>query len=311
MDMNGLNENIAAGYLYIITRHGYPPDPAGTLSHLDEFSALGFRSVELEGIREGHLEHIHEMREQIRQRADELGLKIPVFCDVLPGLGSPDGAERERNLALFEKGCETAAALGAGAVMDNAPIPPWKFPNGIPMIRHFDGEALERATLPADLDWDRYWDGLVETFRHACDTAAGHGLTFHLHPCLGSLVGSADAFLLFAGAVKRDNLRFNMDTANQFFMKDNLVLSLLRLKGLVDYIHISDNRGDRMEHLGIGRGRINWNEFLEALDRTGYDGMFGVDVGGAESEVNDLDGAYRGTARWLQDQWFERKQPVK
>jgi len=306
--MEGIHEDIVACYLYAITKHGYPPVAADALSHLEEFKELGYTSIEMEGIRDVHLEGVYSIRTQIREKADALGIKIPVFCTVLPGLCSPDDAEREQNLDLFEKGCEVAVSLGSKVVLDNAPIPPWKFPAGIPITRHYDEEVLSKATIPGDLDWDRYWDGLLDTFRNVCDIAADRGLTYHLHPCYGALVNSTDAYLLFADAVKRDNLRFNLDTANQFFMKDNLFLSLIRLKDHVDYIHFSDNRGMKVEHLSMGQGEINWERFFETLERIDYKGMFGIDVGGAESDVTDLDEAYRSSAAWLKEKWFKHRE---
>jgi sugar phosphate isomerase/epimerase len=304
--MERFQKDIVACYLYTITRHGYPPAVENTPGHLEEFSELGFNSIELEGIREEHLEGMHKQRHELRSRADALQMEIPVFCIVLPGLSSPDGKEREQNLEQFRKGCEVAQALGSVAVLDNAPLPPWQFPEGIPVTRHYDEEVLAAATIPEWLHWDTYWDGLVETFREVCDVAAEYQLTYHLHPCYGALVNSTDAFLLFAEAVKRDNLRFNLDTANQYFMKDNLFLSLLRLRDHIDYIHLSDNRGVKVEHLAVGNGSIQWGRFFETLGRIGYNGMFGIDVGGAESDVPDLDKAYRDAAKWLTDQWFNQ-----
>ena len=301
------HEDIVACYLYSITRHGYPPVASDTLVHLDELNNLGFRSIELEGIRREHLEGVHQIRQQIREKADTLGMKIHMFCVVLPGLSSPDPKERERNLELFEKGCEVAHSLGARAVLDNAPLPPWKFPGGIPVTRHYDEQVLAKATIPADLDWQKYWEGLVETYRQVCDVAARSNLTYQVHPCYGALVNSTDAYLQFAGAVKRENLRFNLDTANQFFMKDNLFLSLIRLKDHIDYIHLSDNRGEQLEHLAPGKGLIHWDRFFETLDRIGYTGLFGIDVGGAESDVPDLDSAYRDSAVWLTERWFKHR----
>jgi sugar phosphate isomerase/epimerase len=305
--MERIHEDIVACYLYAITRHGYPPVAADSLAHVAEFKKLGFTSIELEGIRNEHLEGVHSIRTQIRDKADDLGIKIPVFCVVLPGLCSPDQAERELNLELFEKGCEVAVSLGSKVVLDNAPIPPWKFPAGIPITRHYDEEVLATASIPADLDWEVYWDALLDTFRHVCDIAADRGLTYQLHPCYGALVNSTDAYLLFAEALKRDNLRFNLDTANQFFMKDNLFLSLIRLKDHIDYIHLSDNRGSKVEHLSMGGGEIHWGRFFETLDRIDYKGMFGIDVGGAESDVPDLDKAYRSSAAWLTDKWYKHR----
>lgn len=303
--MDKFHSDIVACYLYIITRHGYPPEAAKSLDYLHEFKNLDFRSIELEGIREKHLNGVHALGSRIKAEAGSLGLNIPVFCIVLPGLSAPDGKERERNLRLFEKGCEVASLLGAEAVLDNAPLPPWQFPEGIPVTRHYDEEVLSMATLPPDLDWNLYRDGLVETFREACDIAASRNLTYHLHPCYGALVNSTDAYLLFADAVKRENLRFNLDTANQFFMKDNLFLSLIRLKDHLDYIHLSDNRGAKVEHLALGEGHIHWDRFFETLDQIGYRGLFGIDVGGAESDIADLDEAYRSSARWLTEKWYK------
>ncbi len=302
--MERFHKDIVACYLYTITRHGYPPVAGDAPKHLDEFSGLGFTSIELEGIREEHLEGIYQQRNELRGRADLLQLEVPVFCVVLPGLCSPELKERERNLERFRKGCEVAHTLGAKAVLDNAPLPPWQFPEGIPVTRHYDEDVLAAATIPEGLKWETYWEGLTETFREACDIAAKQNLTYQLHPCYGALVNSTDAYLLFAGAVKRDNLKFNLDTANQYFMKDNLFLSLLRLHDHIDYIHISDNRGSKVEHLAVGDGTIHWARFFDTLDRIGYNGMLGIDVGGAESDVPDLDGAYRDAAKWLTDQWF-------
>ncbi len=304
-ESEGFHEDIVACYLYTITKHGYPPRAEDAGLHLEEFKALGYVSIELEGIRKEHLNGMYEQRCELRAKADRLGLKVPVFCTVLPGLCSADEKERAENLEQFAKGCEIAVALGSSRVLDNAPIPPWKFPEGIPVTRHYDDEVLSAASLPGDLNWDKYWVALVETFREVCDIAATYKLSYQLHPCHGALVNSTDAYLLFAEAVKRDNLKFNLDTANQYFLKDNLFLSLLRLRDHIDYIHISDNGGSKVEHLGIGAGTIHWERFFETLSRIDYQGMFGIDVGGAESAVPDLDGAYRDAAGWLQSTWFK------
>jgi sugar phosphate isomerase/epimerase len=98
-----------------------------------------------------------------------------------------------------------------------------------------------------------------------------------------------------------------MDTANQFFLKDNLILSLQRLEGHIDYIHFSDNRGFRVEHLVPGEGSIPWDSFFEILDKIKYNGLLGIDIGGAESDISDYDHAYRKTASWFYDNWLNTK----
>ncbi len=41
-----------------------------------------------------------------------------------------------------------------------------------------------------------------------------------MHPSIGVLACKHQRLSKIFDAVKRDNLRFNLDTANQFFMKD-------------------------------------------------------------------------------------------
>ena len=120
---------------------------------------------------------------------------------------------------------------------------------------------------------------------------------------MGVLAATTDGFLYFRDAVKRDNLRFNLDTANQFVLKDNLALSLRRLAGSIDYIHLSDNRGRRVEHLAPGQDVINWDVFFETLELIRFKGLIGLDIGGAESDVGDIDAAYKKSTQWLAKCW--------
>lgn len=294
---------IVCSYLFAITRHGYPP-PARTIAEqLGEMSRLGFVSVELEGIRREHLLHIHAFRGEIAAMVGDLGLRVPVFCAVLPGLASPDGSERRQNLDLLRKGCEIAQLLGSRTVLDNGPLPPFQFPGEIPVVRHYDEDVLVGAPIPANLDWMKHWDALIGTYRSACDIAADHGLTYTMHPSLGVLSATTDSFLLLAGAIGHRSLRFVIDTANQFLARDNLPLSVRRLAGFVDYIHLSDNRGARVEHLVPGTGNIRWDPFFNELTITGFDGLIGIDVGGAESGIGEIENAYHESARWLMARW--------
>lgn len=296
-----IDPRITCCYLYTISKYGYPPAAEDTLKYLDEYKSMGFQSVELEGIRKVHLEKVYKIRNQIAVRIKEHKLEVPYFCIVLPGLSSADANERKENLDLFRKGCEIAHLIGSKGVLDNAPLPPYQFPDDIPVVRHYHEDVILSAKFPKDLNWKIYWDQMVETYREACDIASEYHLTYQMHPALGVLSATTDAFLYFHDAVGRDNLRFNFDTANQYFLKDNLQLSLRRLANYIDYIHISDNGGSRVEHLAIGDGIIRWDDFFETLDLIKFKGHFGIDIGGAESAVEDLDVAYKNAAKFLEN----------
>ena len=105
----------------------------------------------------------------------------------------------------------------------------------------------------------------------------------------------------------RHSSYFNFDTSNQFIVKDNLALALRRLKDHVDYIHVSDNGGKRLEHLEIGKGVIRWDIFFETLDLINYKGLIGLDIGGSESGVADLNKAYQNSADWLEKNWLSKQ----
>lgn len=295
-----INPRITACYLYPITKYGYPPKAENTIKYIDEFISLGFKSIELEGIREEHLLTVFDDRKKISGHLKYNNLEVPYYCTVLPGLSSPKEDERNKNLELFEKGCQTAAEFGSLGVLDNAPLPPYQFPDDIPIVRHYHESTIQAAKFPDDLNWNNYWKQLTSTYRDACDIAASYNLTYQMHPALGVLSSTTDGFLYFHDAVGRDNLRFNFDTANQYFLKDNLQLSLRRLSDYIDYIHISDNRGSQVEHLAIGEGVIRWNDFFETIDLIGFEGHFGIDIGGAESSVSDLDSAYQYASEFLE-----------
>lgn len=261
--------------------------------------ALGFQSVELEGIREEHLHQVASVKKEIRRVRDQLGLQIPYFCIVLPKLSSPDAGVRREQLKLFRDACKLASDLGAKGIVDNGPLPPYQFPRDIPVTRHYDPEILRQARLPVSLSWKSYYRELCETYREACAIAADAGCTYHMHPCEGVLTATTDGYLRFSEAVSADNLRFNFDTANLYAMGENLSVSWLQVHEQVDYVHISDNRGHKIEHLEIGEGAIDWESFLGMLQHTGFRGDYGIDIGGDESSVPNLISAYRLSASYL------------
>lgn len=295
-----ISKHITCAFLYTITRYGYPPAAERTTRYLDEMAALGFTSVELEGIGGEHLGEVTRRRSEIRRALESNGLSLPVFCTVLPRLGSVQATLRDEALELFRRGCDTAAFLGAGGVLDNGPLVPYAFPADLPVSRHYEPELLRRIGLPAGFDWACYRDDLVETLRRACDTAAEFGLKYYLHPCCGSLTETTDSYLWLSRAVGRGNLRFNFDVANQFYLRENLPLGLRKLAGEIDYIHVSDNRGTQVEHLAVGDGAIDWELLFATLADIGFDGQLAIDVGGAETDLDDLDSAYLRSASRLE-----------
>ncbi|SEI46001.1 Sugar phosphate isomerase/epimerase [Dyadobacter koreensis] len=291
---------ISCAYLYIISKYGYPPPVEDTVAHIREIAQLGFASLELEAIGKSNIEYLFENRKAVKDALAEYGCSVPVLCVVLPRLGADlPASERAECLELFEIGCQTAHFLGAEGVLDNGPLLPLKYPSDMPVMRHYSGLQMAGLHLPFSLDWNSYWNKLAKTYGSACGIAAKYGLDYHLHPCEGSLTATTDSFLLFSQAVNAPNLKFNLDTSNQFLVSDSLALSLVRLRDKISYIHISDNSGLKTEHLPPGKGNIDWDLFFAVLREINYKGRIAIDVGGAETGIENMEDAYRETASWL------------
>lgn len=301
MDEYLSHNKITCAYLYSISKYGYPPDIRNTKLHIKEMLGLGFTSIELEGIGRENIEYLFSCREEIAEILNENGCSIPVLCIVLPQLSSVDKARHIEALELFEIGCEVAQYLRATAVLDNGPLLNFTSTDEAQIKRHYSQEHLSKGGFPEGFEWMYYWENLISTYKQACSIAERYGLSYHMHPCEGSLITSTDSFINFANAVDSRNLLFNLDTANQFYFKDDLALSLLRLRDKIHYIHISDNNGSRVEHLVPGDGSINWDSFFSALQKINYQGQFAIDVGGDETGIKDIEEAYRRSAIWLNE----------
>ncbi len=290
---------IVCAYLYIITKYGYPPPADASLNYLKEMKALGFSHVELEGIRENHLMDMYKMREDIARQLKSLELRLPVYCTVLPKLLSPIAEVRTRQLELFRYGCETAQSLGAQYVLDNCPVAPFEFPEELPVVRHYDEAVLADARLPKDFSWPNFYNLAVSTYQDLCDIAKEYSLTYLMHPAVGTLFATPTSFLAFHQDVGRENLGYNFDTANLIALQQNLSLSLRQVVDHTPYIHISDTSVKHHQHLPLGQGDINWDVFFGDLRALNYDGLIGVDIGGDESGVADLDAAYREAREFI------------
>jgi sugar phosphate isomerase/epimerase len=291
---------ISCAYLYIISRYGYPPPVEDTIDHIKEMAELGFSALELEAIGKENIKYLFENKEVVKDALTQYGCSVPVFCVVLPRLGA-DLAEWEQAecLELFEMGCQTARFFGAKGVLDNGPLLPLDYPSDMPVMRHYSGAQVSGLHLPTSLNWDTYWNKLTKTYRYACAIAAKYGLDYHLHPCEGCLTATTDSFLYFSQAVNAPNLMFNLDTSNQFLVRDNLSLSLIRLKDRISYIHISDNSGQKTEHLPPGKGQIDWDAFFSVLKEISYKGRIAIDVGGSETVIENIEKAYHESVSWL------------
>jgi sugar phosphate isomerase/epimerase len=69
---------------------------------------------------------------------------------------------------------------------------------------------------------------------------------------------------------------------------EDIIKAVKKFQSRLVTLHISDNSGERDEHLLPGEGNINWPEFLAALAQASYDGPFMYELLKREDNVSIL-----------------------
>jgi sugar phosphate isomerase/epimerase len=280
---------ISITYLYTIFRYGYPHGVEDALQSLAEVRKLGFRYFEMEGLGPKLLKDLWARRQQLLETAAENGIHVHNFCVVDPDLVSLDKSRRSRALERFAMGADLAQALGTETLHLASYAPPVRYLSEKPYQLSAKGgyrfANQTRIRLPRGFDWDEVWAALVESCRHCADVAARNGRTVIMEPRVGETVCSVDSLLRLIEHVDRPNFKANFDTGHFAAQRENVVLALAKLRGRFANIHISDNNPVNTEHLPIGDGVIDWEEFFRVLKDMNYDGYLGLDLGMRRSLV--------------------------
>jgi len=239
---------------------------------------------------------VYAERKPLKQRCDDLGLTVVNFCPVLPDLVHPEKARRTRALDLFKLAIEAAVFFGCETIQTDSYTPPLEFVGEAPYreaIRY--GKRFQVKVDPA-FRWDDLWGWLVESIRACAEEAERAGLKCCLEPRVGEIVSNTDALLRLMDAVGSDNFGAVLDTGHQHAQKEILPLSVEKLGGRIQYLHVSDNDGRTNEHLALGRGTVDWDGVFLALKKHAFSGYVAVDVGG----VPDLEVQYRESKIFLE-----------
>jgi sugar phosphate isomerase/epimerase len=280
---------ISVTYLYTIFRYGYPHSVDDALKSIPEIRKLGFRYLEMEGLGAPFLRSLYKRRAELVKAAGDAGVHVHNFCVVDQDLVSLNPKRQAAALDRFRMGAEIAEMLGTETLHLASYAPPVRYLKGKPYQL---GEAYRfadasRIRIPKGFDWNAVWAALVSCCRAAADIAAPYKRTVIMEPRVGEVISSADSLLRLIEQVKRKNFKANFDTGHFSAQRENVVLALLKLRGRFANIHISDNIPVNTDHIAVGDGAIDWDEFFRVLKTIGYDGYLGLDLGATPSLVDD------------------------
>lgn len=291
---------VSVTYLYTIFRYGYPHSVEDTFASLQELHKLGFHFLEMEGLEPRHLRSLYNRRKALLKLLEDSDLHVHNFCVVDPDLVTLDIGRRNQALESFKMGAELADTLGCDTLHIASYPPPVRYLDGAPY--RLDRKAgyrfadHPRIRIPDGLDWNLVWCALVESCQVCADIAAQHGKTLLMEPRVGEVAASVDSLLRLMEHVGRPNFKANFDTAHFCAQRENVCLALVKLRGRFANIHVADNDPVNTEHVPIGEGIIDWNEFFRLLKLMNYDGYLGLDFGKRRSPVP----AYRRSIAYMQ-----------
>lgn len=286
---------IACCWLYAISKYGYPPSIADTFRALEEMAGLGFKNVELEGVRKENLLAIHSHRKELKSRCEKLGLRVVNFCPVLPSTVSLDSQQRREGLDLFDVGIECAVYFGCETIQLDSFTPPLRFKGETPYKEAIKFGKPFQVEVDAHFRWEEQWDVVVDTVKQCARKAAAAGLALIMEPRVGEIISNTDAMLRLMDHVADQNFGAVLDTGHQNAQKEILPLSVEKLGRRIKYVHASDNDSRTNEHLPLGNGTIDWEGVFLALAKHKFDGYVAIDIGGVEN----IEEAYRESSRFL------------
>jgi sugar phosphate isomerase/epimerase len=118
------------------------------------------------------------------------------------------------------------------------------------------------------------WKQNLQSIRELHKVAKGFGLKIameNLPEKYNFLMKKPEDFIRFYAETGLEDIGIVLDTGHAN-LEGQIQPFLQCLPKKIAHVHISDNHGETDEHLGLGYGAINWENFIETLKATGFSG---------------------------------------
>ena len=281
---------IGVTYLYTICNYGYPPAFADELIAIEKISEMGFHYLEMEALGRDHTETVLANKTEFKKKLDDCHVHVHNFCIVDPDLVSIDKDKRKKAFDNFERTIELGSFFEAETIHLASYAPPVEYIGAKPYDLGGEYGYTEKiqVRVPDDLDWKNVWNVLIESCRFAAQKAAKYGKTLIMEPRVGEIICSVDSLIRLIQDVNEPNFKANFDTGHFSAQRECVPLALIKMKGMFANIHIADNVPVNMEHITVGKGSIDWNEFFRILKNMNYEGYLGLDLSASDTIEKDL-----------------------
>ena len=261
---------------------GVDPEPA-----IDIIGELGFDGIEL----------IVTARRDLKtfwtdDRIDRLKLKLErhklavsqfaLFQPVVEDLSSTKREERDQALDYFAAGCRIAAKLNAPMVDI---VAPWarelKGPTTY-LPRYYDIEQPKpgekfHIDIADGFDWERVWNGFVETVKACLERAKAHGLKYSIENHTHTLVPDTGSLLRLLDSIRDPALGVNLDVGWIQLEREYPPVAIHKLKGHLMNVHMRDIDGLMRSFSPFGDGVMDIKAIVEAMKKTGFNGFASIE----------------------------------
>jgi sugar phosphate isomerase/epimerase len=261
-----------------------------TLSQfVDKAAELGFESVEFAAKRPhcSPLDMSKQDRQKIKQLLMEKNLEMAClgsYHDFSTFFDHYDMAYMEKELLYMRSVIELAYDLGC------------------PLVRTYTGYFKEGVPYRAQ------WEACVKGIKESARMAAAYGITIGVqnHSCIAS---DPDSLLDFMEEINESNAKVVLDAPFIDNHDKPLRETVLKFKDKIVHTHLTDyirrdkykyiaetvtmeKNGIEMISIPIGRGSIDYKEFIAALHEVGYQGSLSYEMcsplvgGGSEANLD-------------------------
>jgi sugar phosphate isomerase/epimerase len=201
-------------------------------------------------------------------------------------MASPDARTRDSAVEHFKRAAEVAVELGA-TIMNSVSSYPFEIP--APHITVLPHVQMFQVDYPAGLDWQQNWLDYVDVIRRCCAICEDAGLKFALEPHPHRYMTGAASMLRLIEHVQSPVLGMNLDPSHLFPLGELSHVVAYQLRDRILHCHFSDNDGLTNVHWRPGKGKIDWEALMRALQEVGFDGVISI-------ELEDVPGVSRGVA---------------
>jgi sugar phosphate isomerase/epimerase len=138
------------------------------------------------------------------------------------------------------------------------------------------GEYIWQQEVIAPRD---QWNWAVEHVRDLSEYAGNLGLeiAIELEPFELSIVNTIDKMSRFLADVNHPSARANVDISH-LVLAHNGPDEVEKLAGRIAHVHLSDCDGKKHGDLPPGRGVVNFQPYLQALQNAGFDGTVSIEL---------------------------------